>query len=356
MLGKLAPGDVVTVTRIDRLARSTFDLFAIVKRIADAKAQFRSLAEPWADTGTSTGRLMLAVLGGLADVERDLIRTRTAEGRSRAKAQGKHMGRPSALTPSQKKKEAIWRRSQGATLDELARSYNVSRATISRLTVTALAGTGAAAAYAIFRIFTTKWIDHRFSERLEAFKHQQNQEIEHLRFRINTMMDWNVKLHQREFDVSPETWSLLTEAFNTIEPIALGFQQYPDLNKMSSERLDEFLDQSPLAGSQKAELKGATDKVRYYRDVKAGHDLNRAIDTYNDFHRTFSKNAIFIIEPLKEKFASIDNMLKQAIMERQVQPHKFDIGVTLHEKGRALLKTLERDVQGRLWSSQDTKE
>jgi DNA invertase Pin-like site-specific DNA recombinase len=57
MLGKLAPGDVVTVTRIDRLARSTFDLFGIVKRIVDAKAQFRSLAEPWADTGTSTGRL-----------------------------------------------------------------------------------------------------------------------------------------------------------------------------------------------------------------------------------------------------------------------------------------------------------
>ena len=84
MLAKLAPGDVVTVTRIDRLARSTFDLFGIVKRIVDAKAQFRSLAEPWADTGNSTGRLMLAVLGGLADVERDLIRTRTAEGRSQA--------------------------------------------------------------------------------------------------------------------------------------------------------------------------------------------------------------------------------------------------------------------------------
>jgi DNA invertase Pin-like site-specific DNA recombinase len=94
LLHALAPGDVVTVTRIDRLARSTFDLFGIVKQIVDAKAQFRSLAEPWADTGTSTGRLMLAVLGGLADVERDLIRTCTAEGRSRAKAQGKQMGRP----------------------------------------------------------------------------------------------------------------------------------------------------------------------------------------------------------------------------------------------------------------------
>jgi DNA invertase Pin-like site-specific DNA recombinase len=94
MLHALAPGDVVTVTRIDRLVRSTFDLFAIGKQIVDAMAQFRSLAEPWGETGASTGRLMIAVLGGLADVERDLIRTRTTEGRSRARKRGQHMGRP----------------------------------------------------------------------------------------------------------------------------------------------------------------------------------------------------------------------------------------------------------------------
>ena len=132
LLKYVATGDVVMVTRIDRLARSTFDLFAIVKQIADAGGQFRSLAEPWADTGTSTGRLMLAVLGGLADVERDLIRTRTAEGRSRAKARGQHMGRPPALTPQQQD-EARKRRAEGATLKELARSYNVGIATIDRL-------------------------------------------------------------------------------------------------------------------------------------------------------------------------------------------------------------------------------
>jgi len=132
MLKDLAAGDVVTVTRIDRLARSTFDLFAIVKQIVDAGGQFRSLAEPWADTATSTGRLMIAVLGGLADVERDLIRTRTAEGRSRAKARGQHMGRPPALTPQQQA-EARHRRAEGATLKELARSYNVGVATIARL-------------------------------------------------------------------------------------------------------------------------------------------------------------------------------------------------------------------------------
>src|SRR5215217_8510876 len=133
LLKGLTSGDVVTVTRIDRLARSTFDLFAIVKRIVDAGGQFRSLAEPWADTGTSTGRLMIAVLGGLADVERDLIRTRTAEGRSRAEARGKHMGRPSSLTAAQQK-EATRRRAEGATLQELADSYDRSISTMRRAT------------------------------------------------------------------------------------------------------------------------------------------------------------------------------------------------------------------------------
>jgi len=210
-------------------------------------------------------------------------------------------------------------------------------------------------AYLVFRIFTTKWIDHRFSERLEAFKHQQNQEIEHLRFRINTMMDRNVKLHQREFDVLPETWTLLTEAFFTIEPIAIGFQQYPDLDRMAEDHLDEFLEKSLLTAVQRAELKSAPKKVEYYRDVKAAHDLNHAVDAYNHFHRTLCKNGIFIIEELKRKFTEIDGLLKEAIIERQLQPTKFDKAMTLHSQGRRLLSALEQDVQARLWSSDDTK-
>ena len=130
LLNAPAPGDVVTVTRTDRLARSTFDLFAIVKRIVDAGRQFRSLAEPWADTSTCTGSLMIAVLGGLVDVERDLICTRTAEGRGRAKARGQHKGCPPKLTPQQQA-EARQRRAEGAKLKELTQSYNVGLATIS---------------------------------------------------------------------------------------------------------------------------------------------------------------------------------------------------------------------------------
>jgi DNA invertase Pin-like site-specific DNA recombinase len=133
LLKSLVSGDAVVVTRIDRLARSTFELFAIVKRIVDAGGQFQSLAEPWADTATSTGRLMIAVLGGLADVERDLIRTRTSEGRERAKKRGQHMGRPPKMTPGQKQ-EARSRRADGESVADLARSYEVSAAAIYRAT------------------------------------------------------------------------------------------------------------------------------------------------------------------------------------------------------------------------------
>jgi DNA invertase Pin-like site-specific DNA recombinase len=95
----------------------------------DAKAQFRSLAEPWADTGTRSGRLMMAVFGGLADVERDLIRTRTAEGRNRAQARGKHMGRSLPHTGRAKR-----RRAHGATFRELADSYDRSISNTRRAT------------------------------------------------------------------------------------------------------------------------------------------------------------------------------------------------------------------------------
>ena len=102
-------------------------------QIADKGAGFRSLADAWADTTTSHGRLMLTVLGGLAEFERDLIRARTTEGRERAKANGVKMGRPPKLTPHQKK-EAIKRRDHGdETLAEIGRSYNVSGWTIARL-------------------------------------------------------------------------------------------------------------------------------------------------------------------------------------------------------------------------------
>ena len=97
----LDAGDVLTVTRLDRLARSTRDLLNTLAAITDKKAGFRSLGDAWADTTTPHGRLMLTVLGGLAEFERELIRARTGEGRARAVARGVKLGRKPKLTPHQ---------------------------------------------------------------------------------------------------------------------------------------------------------------------------------------------------------------------------------------------------------------
>jgi DNA invertase Pin-like site-specific DNA recombinase len=132
LMRALSPGDVVLVTRLDRLARSTCDLLNILAAIADKQAGFRSLNDTWADTTTPHGRLMLTVLGGLAEFEREMIRARTGEGRQRAKDRGVRLGRKPKLTAHQKR-EALARRNAGEALAEIARSYDVHHSTISRL-------------------------------------------------------------------------------------------------------------------------------------------------------------------------------------------------------------------------------
>lgn len=101
LLDQLRDGDVVTVTRLDRLARSTRNLLDIAEQIGDAKAGLRSLAEPWADTTSPAGRMVLTIFAGIAEFERSLIHDRTSSGRAAAKAKGVRFGRPPALSAEQ---------------------------------------------------------------------------------------------------------------------------------------------------------------------------------------------------------------------------------------------------------------
>jgi DNA invertase Pin-like site-specific DNA recombinase len=132
LLKGLESGSVVVVTRLDRLARSTIDLLTIIKAIADKNCLFKSLADPWCDTTTPGGRLMLTVLGGLAEFERELIKIRTSDGRERAKRAGVKMGRKPLLSAHQIA-EIRERKTAGESVRFLARSYGVSPNTISRV-------------------------------------------------------------------------------------------------------------------------------------------------------------------------------------------------------------------------------
>jgi DNA invertase Pin-like site-specific DNA recombinase len=131
-LASLEAGDTLLVAKLDRLARSTRDLLNTLAVISEAGASFKSLGDPWADSTTPHGKLMLTVLGGLAEFERHLILSRTDEGRVRAKARGVRFGRKPKLTKHQRE-EALARKRNGETLTDIARSFNVSHMTISRL-------------------------------------------------------------------------------------------------------------------------------------------------------------------------------------------------------------------------------
>jgi DNA invertase Pin-like site-specific DNA recombinase len=131
-LAALGAGDTLVVCKLDRLARSTRDLLNTLAAVADAGATFKSLGDPWCNTTTPHGKLMLTVLGGLAEFERHLILARTGEGRRRAQQRGVKFGRKPSLTPHQQQ-EALARRAAGEALVDIARSYAVSHSTISRL-------------------------------------------------------------------------------------------------------------------------------------------------------------------------------------------------------------------------------
>ena len=132
LLAGLKPGDIVVVTKLDRLGRSTRELLDLIERIGKAGASFRSLGDPLWDTSSSQGRLLSTLLAAIAEFERELIRERTGEGRKRAMANGVKFGRKPKLSDYQRA-EAIKRRAAGETLASIAKSYAVDISMISRL-------------------------------------------------------------------------------------------------------------------------------------------------------------------------------------------------------------------------------
>jgi DNA invertase Pin-like site-specific DNA recombinase len=132
VLKRLERDDLLIVTRLDRLARSTRDLLNILHLLSEKGGKFRSLHDPWCDTSTPQGELLVTVLAGFATFERHLIKARTDDGRKRAKARGVKFGRPRKLDQHQRQ-EAMDRLAGGESLVDVARTFGVDPTTIGRL-------------------------------------------------------------------------------------------------------------------------------------------------------------------------------------------------------------------------------
>ena len=224
-----------------------------------------------------------------------------------------------------------------------------------------ITGVGAAAAaFGLFRFLGSKWLDSRFAERLERFKHSQNQEIERLRFRINALMDRTTKLHQHEFEALPQVWEKLGLALAWAQSFTSRGQQYPDLEQLSDAALAEFLAKSELREYEKRELDERRGRNQRYMRIIFWHKLNRTREIYADFHNYFVAKGIFIEVELKKKIDAIDTMIYEAIDEREFEERypdpnperaRFAKCDRLQREGKVEFDKLEKDVQARLWEA-----
>jgi hypothetical protein len=128
------------------------------------------------------------------------------------------------------------------------------------------AGGVAAVAYGVFIFLGKKWIDSKFAEQLETFKHEQTKEIENVGYEINALLSRVTKIHEKELEILPELWARMHKALSHAGKFVSLLQQYRDINDMTDTQLEEFLKQSRLHDFEKEELKKASDKQRYYEE------------------------------------------------------------------------------------------
>lgn len=218
-------------------------------------------------------------------------------------------------------------------------------------------GIGAIAYYAL-RIFGEKWLESKFAERMADLKHKHQKELEEVRFKINSMFDRTTKLHQREFEILPEAWAHLNDAYGHARSLTSPLQIFPDLARMSAPHLNDFLKECPLADWQKDEIRAASDKNKAYQEAIFWYRLYECRNHARDCHIFLRKNGIFLPKGMRRKFSDIEDLIGDALTEADMHkayPDTRKLTGTKEEKlrkdGEKLMAELESEVQSRLWDS-----
>lgn len=221
--------------------------------------------------------------------------------------------------------------------------------------VTAATLTGVA--YGLFRYLGDTWLTAKFNERLESYKHAQQRELEQLRFEISSLLDRTIKLHQHEFDVLPDLWAKLNEAYGYVASFVSPLQTHADLDRMSPSHLEDFLAKSEIAEYQKQELRAGADKTQRHAKIRFWYDLNEVQKKYSEFNRIFVTKSIFLEVALKTKVTELRDMMFDALNEKRFEeqypdPRKgrWEKCENLRKEGQAKLEEIGDEVQRRLWN------
>lgn len=226
------------------------------------------------------------------------------------------------------------------------------------LAVFAAGGGGAVIAWAIFSKFSERWLENRFAKRLEAFKHEQAKELEHLRHKITSLFSRISKIHDKEFEVLPAAWLKLHQAYGRIYQLCSAYKEFPELSRMNELHFEAFVAACGLHEVKQKELLQleACDRDAYYRLWKFWADITEAKSTQEDFNNYLVMNRIFMTESLCERFSDINKLLKSILIAEEMakkMPHVPMVEVRKQLEVdlaaiQPLLPPLEKAIQERL--------
>lgn len=222
------------------------------------------------------------------------------------------------------------------------------------------ATTAALFAWGAFQWFGKKWLEGQLAQGLERFKHQQNQEIERLRYRISALMDRTTKLHQHEFEVLPGLWARIGDAVGSAQWVVSRLQSVPGLDRMSPEVLEEFFEEVNLTPRQRDDLRAVpvNERNAEYLRLTFWRKMTAARNDSAELNNFLLAQGIFIQPELKAKVRDLLSLIDAALSEReadqrqpQLGPGRFAKGDHFLTAGIALLNEIEADVQARLWDA-----
>ena len=215
-------------------------------------------------------------------------------------------------------------------------------------------------AYLAFRYLGAKWLDTKFSERLESYKHAQQRELEALRFKINGLIERASKIYGKEYEHLPNLWFDLNTAFGSTHGLLGGLRFLPNLDMMNDQELEEFLNQADLREWQKIEFRDSRNKVRHWSRLEDGKNYSKAFEDHKNFRISLSKHAIFFSAEMRIEFEKVADMLWKVIVEFEIYQLNPEEGAPIErtarkemrENGVERLKLLETAVRDRLWNAE----
>lgn len=228
--------------------------------------------------------------------------------------------------------------------------------------VTLFGGGAIAVSYALFKHLGRKWIDTRFSERLESFKHQQAVEIQRMKVEIESMLSGALKFQEIEFSVIPTGWEKLENAYGLARWISSPFQEYANVGALTAEELDEFLSISELLESQKQKIRGRAGSARdrEFQEIINLHRNSQVKEAIKDLHQFCSAKGIFLPHALKQQFNEMLSLLwaveGSVKLAQQLNDHSIKSAAweKLESTAAPLMLAIEAAIEQRLHAYANT--